>query len=86
MAVIFSENAWEDYLYWQKTDKKVLKKINSLIKDIKRNPFEGTGKPEALKYDLAGLWSRRNDKEHRIVYKFENDNLLIYACRYHYDQ
>ncbi|MDZ7743661.1 MAG: Txe/YoeB family addiction module toxin [Bacteroidota bacterium] len=85
MVVTFSENAWEDYLYWQKTDKKILKKINSLIKDIKRNPFEGAGKPEPLKYDLAGLWSRRIDKEHRIVYQFKNDNILIYVCRYHYD-
>ena len=86
MVVTFSENAWEDYLYWQKTNKKILKKINILIKDIKRNPFEGKGKPEALKYDLAGLWSRRIDNEHRIVYQLKNDNLLIYACRYHYDQ
>lgn len=85
MVVTFSENVWEDYLYWQKTDKKILKKINSLIKDIKRNPFEGAGKPEPLKYDLAGLWSRRIDKEHRIVYQFKNDNILIYVCRYHYD-
>ena len=85
MVITFSENAWEDYLYWQKTDKRILNKINRLIKDIKRDPFEGTGKPESLKYDLAGLWSRRIDHEHRIVYQVSNDNLMIYACKFHYD-
>ena len=85
MVITFSENAWEDYLYWQKTDKRILNKINRLIKDIKRDPFEGTGKPEPLKYDLAGLWSRRIDHEHRIVYQVSNDNLMIYACKFHYD-
>jgi toxin YoeB len=85
MTIKFSENAWKDYLYWQKMDKKVLKKINELVKDISRTPFEGIGKPEALKYDLAGLWSRRIDLEHRLVYKIEDDELLIYSCRFHYD-
>jgi toxin YoeB len=85
MTIKFSENAWKDYLYWQKLDKKILKKINELIKDISRTPFEGIGKPEALKYDLAGLWSRRIDLEHRLVYKVENEELLIYSCRFHYD-
>lgn len=68
-----------------KTDKKILKRINVLIKDIIRNPFEGIGKPEPLKFDLTGLWSRRIDREHRIVYRAIDDNILIYACRYHYD-
>ncbi|MFT7378074.1 MAG: toxin YoeB [Sphingobacteriales bacterium] len=86
MVFTFSEIAWEDYLYWQKTDKKILKKINSLIKEISRTPFEGTGKPEPLKYDLAGFWSRRIDREHRLVYQVKDSELLIYACRYHYDE
>ncbi|MBX2842175.1 MAG: Txe/YoeB family addiction module toxin [Flammeovirgaceae bacterium] len=85
MVLVFTENAWEDYLYWQKIDKKMVKKINSLIKEIKRNPFEGIGKPEPLKYDLAGFWSRRIDQEHRLVYQVAEGKLLIYACRYHYD-
>ena len=86
MRLIFSENAWEDYTSWQTADKKILKKINKLIIEIQRSPFEGTGKPEPLKFDLAGLWSRRIDREHRIVYGVEGDDLLIYACRYHYDK
>lgn len=85
MVITFSENAWEDFLYWQKTDKRVLKKINNLIKDIIKSPFEGVSKPEPLKYDLAGLCLRRIDHEHRIVYQVNNDNILIYACRFHYD-
>lgn len=85
MRITFSKNAWEDYLSWQKEDKKILKKINVLIKDIQRTPFEGLGKPEALKYDLAGFWSRRIDLEHRLVYQFHDGEVLIYSCRYHYD-
>jgi toxin YoeB len=85
MRVIFSKNAWEDYTSWQTEDKKILKKINNLIKEIQRSPYEGIGKPESLKFDLAGLWSRRIDLDHRIVYKIEDNDLLIYACRYHYD-
>jgi len=85
MILTFTENAWEDYLYWQKIEKKMVKKINQLIKDIKRNPFDGIGKPEALKYDLAGYWSRRIDQEHRLVYQVREEELLIYTCRYHYD-
>ncbi|HNP19616.1 MAG TPA: Txe/YoeB family addiction module toxin [Fulvivirga sp.] len=85
MVLTFTENAWEDYLYWQKIDKKIVKKINLLIKDIKRNPFDGIGKPEPLKYDLAGYWSRRIDQEHRLVYQAQNEELIIYACRFHYD-
>jgi toxin YoeB len=86
MKIIFSPNSWEDYLSWQSEDKKILKKINTLIKDIQRNPHEGLGKPEPLKYDLSGLWSRRIDRDHRIVYQVINDELLIYSCRYHYDK
>lgn len=84
MNVCFTENAWEDYLYWQKTDKKTVKRIHTLIKDIMRNPYDGIGKPEGLKYDLASKWSRRIDDEHRLVYQISADNLIIYMCRYHY--
>jgi len=86
MVLTFTENAWEDYLFWQKTNKKLVKKINELIKDIKRSPFDGIGKPEPLKYDLAGYWSRRIDHEHRLVYQVVEDELKIYACRFHYDK
>jgi toxin YoeB len=85
MRIIFSKNAWEDYTSWETENKKTLKKINNLIKEIIRSPYEGIEKPEPLKFDLAGLWSRRIDLEHRLVYKIEDDDLLIYACRYHYD-
>lgn len=85
MVITFSQNAWEDYLYWQSIDKKIVKKINSLFKDIQRNPFDGIGKPEALKYDLSGYWSRRIDHEHRLVYQVEEDEILVVSCRYHYD-
>ena len=84
MNVYFTENAWDDYLYWKNIDKKIVKRINDLIKDIKRNPFEGIGKPEGLKYDLSGKWSRRINDEHRLVYQVENNNLIIYTCKYHY--
>lgn len=84
MKLVFSENAWADYLYWQRTDKKILKRINSLIKEIARDPFEGIGKPEPLKHALSGYWSRRINEEHRIVYKIEEDSLLIAQLRYHY--
>ncbi len=86
MKIIFTKNSWEDYTSWVKEDKKVLQKINELIKDIQRNPFQGKGKPEPLKYDLAGFWSRRIDREHRLVYRFEKKEILIYSCRYHYDK
>jgi toxin YoeB len=86
MTITFSENAWEDYSSWLNEDKKMLKKINNLIKDIQRHPFEGTGKPEPLRFDLKGLWSRRIDREHRLVYQANDNNLLIYSCKYHYDQ
>ncbi|HBC43340.1 MAG: Txe/YoeB family addiction module toxin [Pseudanabaena sp.] len=84
MKLIFSERAWEDYLYWQKTDKKILNRINSLIKDIQRDPYSGIGKPEALKHGLSGYWSRRIDDEHRILYKVEDNALLLVQIRYHY--
>lgn len=84
MRLIFSEHAWEDYLYWQRTDKKMLERINKLIKEIQRSPFEGRGKPEPLKHGLAGYWSRRINDEHRIVYRIESDSLLIAQLRYHY--
>jgi len=86
MRITFSKNAWEDYISWQSEDKKMMKKINDLIKDIQRTPYAGMGKPEALKYDLAGLWSRRIDREHRLVYQANENEILIYSCRYHYDR
>jgi len=86
MNIIFSKNAWEDYLSWQKEDMKAIKKINSLLKEIQRTPFEGSGKPEALKYDLAGFWSRRITHEHRLVYQVTDESVLVYSCRYHYDK
>jgi len=85
MKIVFSKNSWEDYISWQKEDKKILKKINELIKDILRTPYKGIGKPEPLKYDLTGLWSRRIDREHRLVYQIRGEELLIYSCRFHYD-
>ena len=84
--ITFSRNGWEDYIYWETEDKKIVRKIHSLIKNIQSTPNEGTGKPEPLKYDLAGLWSRRIDHEHRLVYEVDGDELLIYSCRYHYDK
>jgi toxin YoeB len=84
MKLIFSDNAWEDYLYWQNTDGKILQRINRLIKEIKRNPVEGIGKPEPLKHALSGYWSRRINDEHRIVYKASSDAILIAQLRYHY--
>ena len=84
MKLIFSENAREDYLYWQRTDKKILNRINELILDIQRNKYKGIGKPEPLKHSLAGYWSRRINNEHRIVYKIEKDSVMIAQLRYHY--
>jgi toxin YoeB len=84
LKLIFSENAWEDYLYWQRTDKKILQRINTLIQEIKRNSFEGIGKPEPLKQALSGYWSRRINEEHRIVYKAASDAIYIAQLRYHY--
>ncbi len=84
MILAWSENAWQDYLYWQNTDKKTLKRINTLVKDIMRNHFEGVGSPEPLKHNWSGYWSRRIDKEHRLVYKITNNMIIIAQCRYHY--
>jgi toxin YoeB len=84
VKLIFSEKAWEDYLHWQATDRKILARINSLIRDIQREPFSGIGKPEPLKHTFAGYWSRRINDEHRIVYKVQGDSLLIAQLRYHY--
>jgi len=86
MKIVFSKNSWEDYISWQAEDKKILKKINELIIDIQRTPYEGLGKPEPLKYDLTGLWFRRIDREHRLVYEILYEELLIYSCRFHYDK
>ena len=85
MRKIWFEEAWEDYLYWQLQDKKTLKRINMLIKDAERNPFEGIGKPEALKYGEAGLWSRRIDDKNRLIYRIREGLLEIVSCRGHYD-
>jgi toxin YoeB len=84
VKLIFSEHAWNDYLHWQKTNKKILKRINHLIKDVRRSPFKGIGKPEPLKHALAGYWSRRINDEHRFVYKVSNGSMLIAQLRYHY--
>ncbi len=84
MKLTWSVTSWEDYLYWQKVDKKMVKRINELIKSCMRTPLECIGKPEALKGDLQGYWSRRITSEHRLVYKYEKDQLFIAACRYHY--
>ena len=84
MKNIFSANGWDDYLYWQQTDKKMVKRINKLIKEICRSPFSGIGKPEALRHGLSGYWSRRINDEHRIVYKTTKDTVLIAQLRYHY--
>jgi toxin YoeB len=84
MKLVFAEQAWEDYLFWQETDKKLLKRVNALIQETTRTPFEGAGKPEALKHALAGYWSRRINDEHRLVYKVDGDSLLIAQLRYHY--
>ncbi|MES2919484.1 MAG: Txe/YoeB family addiction module toxin [Pseudomonadota bacterium] len=84
MTLIFAEQAWEDYLHWQKTDKNQIERINMLIKEICRSPFAGIGKPEPLKHALSGYWSRRINDEHRIVYKVAEDSLFIAQLRYHY--
>ena len=84
MKLIFSEQAWEDYLHWQKTDKKLVERINVLVKDISRSPFSGIGKPEPLKNALSGYWSRRINDEHRIVYRIADGSMLIAQLRFHY--
>ena len=84
MRLIWSEKSWEDYLYWQQTDKQILKKINALIKDIQREPFRGIGKPEPLKHQYSGFWSRRITDEHRLVYEISEKGIGIASCRFHY--
>ena len=84
MILSWAENAWEDYLYWQRVDTKTLKRINTLIKNIKRQPFEGLGDPEPLKHHWSGYWSRRIDREHRLVYKVTDKTVIVVQCRYHY--
>jgi toxin YoeB len=84
MRIVFHPNAWEDYLHWQHQDCGMLKKINNLIRDIERDPYSGIGKPEALRFDLTGCWSRRIDQEHRLVYRMDGEDLHVLACRYHY--
>lgn len=84
MKLVFSEQAWEDYLHWQKADRKTVQRINTLVKEITRTPHEGVGKPEPLKHALSGYWSRRINDEHRIVYKVADDSLFIAQLRYHY--
>lgn len=85
MNIQFSSRAWEDYVYWQQFDKKVLKKINELLKDITRSPYEGIGKPEPLKHALSGFWSRRITDEHRLVYRVEGKTIQVAQARYHYE-
>ncbi|WP_218599705.1 Txe/YoeB family addiction module toxin [Polaribacter sp. NJDZ03] len=85
MKYIFVDESWEDYLYWQKTDKKKLKKINELLKEISRNLFDGISKPEPLKHKYARFWSRRIDSEHRLIYQYNESEILIAKCRFHYD-
>ncbi|MFN4265335.1 MAG: Txe/YoeB family addiction module toxin [Aquabacterium sp.] len=84
MRLIFSDAAWEDYLYWQQQDKRMVERINKLIKETQREPFAGIGKPEPLKHALAGYWSRRITDEHRMVYKVDGDSMLLAQLRYHY--
>jgi toxin YoeB len=86
MYITFNDTSWNEYLFWQKNDKQKLNKINELLKDISRNPYEGIGKPEALKHKYIGYWSRRIDEEHRLIYKIIQDEIIIYKCRFHYDQ
>ena len=84
MLKIWSDQAWDDYLYWQNQDRKTLKRLNQLIRDIERNAHEGIGKPEPLKYELQGFWSRRIDEEHRLIYRVQEDSIEIASCRLHY--
>jgi toxin YoeB len=82
--IIFTQAAWQDYEFWQGQDRKTLRRINALIRDAQRNPFQGIGKPEPLKASLAGFWSRRIDEAHRLVYAIDDSDLIIVQCRYHY--
>jgi len=84
VKILFLENGWQDYLYWQQNDKAMLRKINALIKEIERTPLEGSGKPEPLKHNLSGWWSRRITLEHRLIYRVDAATIVILQCRYHY--
>ena len=84
MKLVFEAHAWEHFLHWQETDRATLRKINGLIKECLRHPYDGTGKPEALRGDLSGVWSRRIDREHRLVYRVKDDAVEVISCRYHY--
>ena len=86
MNISFTPQAWEDYEYWQKTDKRILKRIHLLIEEIQRAPYEGIGKPEALKHNLSGYWSRRINEEHRIIYKQFEQGVIFVQMRYHYKE
>lgn len=86
MKLVWSSSSWQEYLYWQKVDKNNVKRINELLKNCMRTPYEGIGKPEALKGDLQGYWSRRITSEHRLVYKYINNEIRIASCRYHYNK
>jgi len=85
MGILWEDRGWEDYLYWQMQDKKTIKRINALIKDAQRNPYDGLGKPEPLKENLSGFWSRRINDSDRLVYDFENGQLRVISCRGHYE-
>jgi toxin YoeB len=85
MRYIFVDESWEDYQYWQQTDRQKIKRINDILKDISRHPYNGIGKPEALKFKYKGFWSRRIDGEHRLIYQLKGEDILIAKCRYHYD-
>jgi len=85
MKLIFVDQSWEDYLYWQKNDKNILKRINLLIKDIQKTPYQGIGKPEQLKHNYQGLWSRRITKEHRLIYKIDKESVVLLKLRFHYN-
>jgi toxin YoeB len=85
VRLVFTPHAWEDYLYWQSTDRATLKRINRLLDETMRNAFEGVGKPERLRHALAGAWSRRIDEEHRLVYLVDGDDLIVLQARYHYE-
>lgn len=84
MKLVFSERAWEDYLYWQETDRRLVSRIHQLLQTIQREPYKGVGKPEPLKHAFQGYWSRRINDEHRIVYRIQGDSVLVAQLRYHY--
>ena len=86
MRKIWKDEAWKDYIYWQTEDRKILKRINQLVKDIERSPYNGIGKPEALKHNFQGWWSRRIDETNRLVYRIVDDSIEIASCRLHYDE